>query len=142
MLALADRHGVVEASVPGLADMARVSREECDAALLELSSPDPDSRSRNDQGRRVRQIDGGWQILNHAKYRDKMSIDERNARNAAYMREFRKRKTVSVPGPLHVSSVEQAAPIAETPSDASSNGNRAEETRIGRMAIRQLKPPF
>jgi hypothetical protein len=53
MLALANKHGVVEASVPGLADASRVSLEQCEEALKKLESPDQYSRSQDFEGRRV-----------------------------------------------------------------------------------------
>ena len=63
MLALADCQGIVEGSVPGLAHVARVSTEECRKAIQVLSSPDPDSRTADHEGRRIHTVDGGWQIL-------------------------------------------------------------------------------
>jgi hypothetical protein len=77
MLAKANRDGVVEASLPGLADASRVSIDECVAALKCLSSPDKYSRTKDFEGRRIEEIDGGWRIMNHAKYRAKMNADER-----------------------------------------------------------------
>ena len=77
MLAMRNRQNIVEASIPGLAHAARVSLQECLDALLLLSSPDSYSRSKEHEGRRIREVDGGWTILNGDKYRDKMSIDER-----------------------------------------------------------------
>lgn len=91
MLATANQYGEVECSVPGLADFARVSREQCDHALRVLSSPDEDSRTKTDQGRRIEAIDGGWRILNHAKYRQKMSADDRREYKRLKMREYRAR---------------------------------------------------
>ena len=69
MLAMSDRNGLVFGSVPGLAHRARVSPQECRDALDTLMSPDPDSRTPDNEGRRVAQVDGGWELLNHAKYR-------------------------------------------------------------------------
>ena len=77
MLAKANRAGIVEASVPGLADAARVTISECEEALRKLESPDIYSRTKEYEGRRIKTIDGGWLILNHAKYRAKMNADER-----------------------------------------------------------------
>lgn len=77
LLAMADRLGRVEASLPGLADAARVSIDEAEAALTVLSSPDPYSRTRDYDGRRIRAIDGGWQLLNYLKYREARTADER-----------------------------------------------------------------
>ncbi len=77
MLALANKDGVVEASIPGLADLSRVTVEACRAAIVKLEAPDPDSRTKEYDGRRISPIDGGWSVLNHAKYRAKMSADQR-----------------------------------------------------------------
>jgi hypothetical protein len=71
MLAMADKNGVVEASVGGLARRAQVSREECEKALEVLSAPDPDDKSGVDEGRRIQPVPGrGWHITNHAAYRE------------------------------------------------------------------------
>lgn len=92
MLAMADQFGIVEGSVPGLADMARVTVWECRAALDALQQPDEDSRSKEQDGRRIEPVDGGWRLINHGKYRDKMSIDERREYHRLYQRNYRKRK--------------------------------------------------
>lgn len=70
MLAMADRRGRVWASVPGLANRARVPDDAVRAALLKFLSPDPDSRTKEYEGRRIEEIDGGWRLLNHEKYRE------------------------------------------------------------------------
>lgn len=77
MLALANKSGIVEASVPGLADLSRVTVQQCRDAIDRLQSPDPDSRTPDHEGRRIQKVDGGWAVLNHAKYRAKMGVDER-----------------------------------------------------------------
>ena len=113
MLAMADRWGIVEASVPGLADMARVSVEECRTAILALQEPDPDSRSLECEGRRIEPIDGGWHLINHAKYRDKLSVDETREYHKLYQRAYRKRKVV-VKASVHPSTMlRQAAPAPD-----------------------------
>lgn len=85
MLALKDQHGNVDASVPGLADIARVSIEECEKALRIFLSPDPYSRSKEHEGRRIKEITGGWHVLNHDLYKEKES-------RAAYYRDWRAKK--------------------------------------------------
>lgn len=77
MLALANKNGIVEASIPGLADLSRVTLDEVQEALQALQAPDEFSRTPDFEGRRIEKHDGGWRILNHAKYRAKMGIDER-----------------------------------------------------------------
>lgn len=83
MLAMADQHGRVWASIPGLANIARVSIPDCETALSELMGPDKYSRTKDNDGRRLEEIDGGWRLLNHAKYRairDEESIKESKRR--------------------------------------------------------------
>jgi hypothetical protein len=72
---------MVEASVPGLADMARVSDDECRRALTVLSSPDPDSRTKDNEGRRIEEVPGGWWILNYEYYRDKQTAEDIREKN-------------------------------------------------------------
>ena len=69
LLALSDWDGYVAASTPGLADLARVSVAECEQALEKLQQPDKYSRSPEHGGRRIQPVDGGWLVLNRAKYR-------------------------------------------------------------------------
>lgn len=91
MLALSNRNGLVEAAMPGLARAANVPLEDCRAALLKFESPDPDSRSRTFEGRRVERVDGGFQILNYAKYMALMSKEDIREYKREKMREYRER---------------------------------------------------
>jgi hypothetical protein len=95
LLALTDMNGVVEASIPGLADLARVSLEDCERALENLQKPDKYSRSKDHDGRRIETIDGGWLVLNRAKYRDKLSADDRRERDRDRQRRHRQSRTVT-----------------------------------------------
>jgi hypothetical protein len=70
MLAMADEFGVVHASVGGLTRRAQVSDAECRKALAVLSEPDPDDRSGIERGARIRDIQGGWELINYKKYRE------------------------------------------------------------------------
>lgn len=73
MLALADKNGEVSGSVGGLAHIANVSRADCETALAVFMAPDPDSRTADNEGRRIEKIEGGWRVLNAEKYRDMRS---------------------------------------------------------------------
>jgi hypothetical protein len=92
LLAMADKNGEVQASVPGLADFARVTIKEARAALGKLMSPDEDSRTKTDEGRRIEEIDGGWLIINHAKYRHMASKDESKTAAAVRQKRYRERQ--------------------------------------------------
>jgi hypothetical protein len=88
MLAMADRQGRVWGSVPGLAGRARVSLQATREALKCFLSPDADSRTKEFEGRRIEEIDGGWRLLNHAKYRELRDEESRKA----YQREWVKKR--------------------------------------------------
>lgn len=92
MLALADRNGLVEASVPGLGNVAKVSLEKTEEALRVLEAPDKWSRSQEHEGRRVAKVDGGWMILNHGKYREKLSEGDRREYQRVKQAEYRSRR--------------------------------------------------
>jgi hypothetical protein len=81
MLAMADRKGRVHGSIPGLANRARVTLEECEHALSRFMSPDKYSRTHDNDGRRIEEIDGGWRLLNYAKYREMRDAEDRAEQN-------------------------------------------------------------
>jgi len=91
MLAMADRKGRVFGSIPGLANIARIPTEACREAIRAFLAPDPDSRTKDYDGRRIEEIEGGWRLLNYEKHRsmiDEESVKESkrkyiNARRAA-----------------------------------------------------------
>lgn len=87
MLAMAHQDGCVYASVPGLAHHANVSIADVEAALKCFLSPDVYSRTKDNDGRRVEEIDGGWKLLNHAKFRAVRSAEERRE----YWREYKRK---------------------------------------------------
>ena len=77
LLLLKDYTGIVKIGIPGLANRARVSLADCEAAIEKFQAPDKYSTSQEHEGRRIVRIEdeGGepaWQILNHEKYRSKM----------------------------------------------------------------------
>lgn len=81
MLAMSNRYGDVEASVPGLARMAGKSLDETEDAIARFLSPDSYSRTPDNEGRRIKTIVGGWNLLNHGKYRELLSAEERKEYN-------------------------------------------------------------
>ncbi len=96
MLAMCDREGLVAAAIPGLARAANISIEHTQVALKKFHDPDPYSRSKAFEGRRIETVDGGWRLLNHAAYREKMSFEERREYNRIKQQEHRQRKSKQV----------------------------------------------
>jgi len=120
MLAMADKNGRVWASVPGLANRARIDVEAARAALASFMAPDPDSRTKEHEGRRIEEIEGGWRLFNHAKYRairDEESIKE-SKRN--YINQRRAREKAET-----VENVERSRHIAEAEAEADTSKDKA-----------------
>jgi hypothetical protein len=97
LLALSDKDGYVAGSIPGLADLARVSIAECEQALEKLQQADKYSRSPEHDGRRLEVVEGGWLILNRAKYRDggwdQDKIERHREANRRYYQRRRNKKS-------------------------------------------------
>jgi uncharacterized phage protein (TIGR02220 family) len=95
MLALKGRDHRVLASVPGLAAVANIPIESCRAGLVKLATPDKDSRTKEYEGRRIMEVEGGWMVLNGEKYRNFLSKQERNEYQAKLMAERRAAKKLA-----------------------------------------------
>ena len=107
MLAKANRNGDVLASVPGLADAARVSLDQCVEALARLSAPDVWSRTKEHEGRRIIEVDGGWRLLNYPKYRELRDADERRMQTREAVRRHRAKEKAN---PITVSTSKHGKP--------------------------------
>jgi hypothetical protein len=115
LLAMANRHGCVFASVPGLAKAANVSLDQCVEALAKLSSPDEWSRTKTNEGRRIQECDGGWELLNYLKYRERRDDDERRIQTRFAVAKHRKVKKAK---PLTVSQGKPEKAQAEAEAEA------------------------
>ena len=106
LLLMCDRNGIVEGAVPGIANAAVVTVEQCREAMEVLLGPDPDSRTTDFDGRRIEKIDGGWRVLNHSKHREKLGMSATG--NAARVARYRSKRRENVTGtdmgvmPVHV----------------------------------------
>lgn len=117
MLAMADKHGRVWASVPGLANRARVPVESTEAALASFTAPDQWSRTEGHEGRRIEKIDGGWRLLNHQKYREIRDDETERERNRIRQARFKAKVTEEVTEEVTPSN---ANSVTITPSNARS----------------------
>ena len=97
LLAMSDRNGEIQASIPGLAVRAGITLSDCEAALKSFMSPDKYSRTTDDQGRRIEVIEGGWALLNHEKYRAMSSKDDSKSSNSMRQARHRDKKRRNQP---------------------------------------------
>lgn len=142
MLALADKDGIVRASVPGLAHVARVELAATEAALEILGAPDPYSRTPENDGRRIEPVDGGWLIINHAKYRNCRDNDDRREYERTRKREQRdrlKREQEGSPGP---SGTSPTIPGLSAHTEAEAEAEADTELRKDKDSTEPASPPL
>jgi hypothetical protein len=145
MLARANAVGFVEASVPGLARISNLTREETEAALGELMAPDPDDKSGNNEGRRIVKMDGGWGIVNYEIYRNRRDEEERREYMRQYMAQYRKRPVNSSKPSKPKLAQAEAAPEEEAKAEGESALARIDEYEqerkwlegLGAITVRQ-----
>ncbi len=93
LLALANPDGLVRATAPGIAHEARVSLGKTRRALALFESPDPDSRTPDNEGRRIERTDGGYLVLNYRKYREMQDEERRRTLDRERARRYRERRS-------------------------------------------------
>lgn len=100
LLALCDRDGIARCSQRGLAHTARVTDEQCDAAIAKFLAPDPDSRDLGD-GRRIERVPGGFMVLNYTAKLEEGATENRREyfrQKKAEQRARKKEETIRAPG--------------------------------------------
>ena len=139
ILAMKNSEGQVFSSVIGLADAAKVTLEECRQALAVLLAPDPNDTSKVEEGRRIREIPGGWQVVNHDMYR--FSTDEKRAYWAAQKAKQRQKKKQKIEPPVSATFMARE----ERYSEALERGDEAAADAIAAEGLPELSdsnPPL
>ncbi len=99
LLLLADATGFVCAAASAIAREAGISAEVARRALELFQGPDDESRTPDNQGKRIEKVDGGYRVLNYEKYRER---DYTNAERQKRWRESQKSNVTSVTEALPV----------------------------------------
>lgn len=101
LLAHADRDGIVDIHPRAIAEEVGLPSDQVRAALDVLESPDDESRSPEEQGRRIIRVDEhrawGWRIVNYSKYRAIRSEDDRREQNRQAQERWRLKNNKSKP---------------------------------------------
>lgn len=96
MLAHCDKHGICDIHPRAIAEEVGLSIEAVRSAILELEAPDEESRSPEEEGRRIVRVDEhrawGWRVVNYLKYRAIRDEDTRREQNRAAQEAWRLRK--------------------------------------------------
>ena len=94
-LVLKDRDGLVDMPAFAIARTTGIPQDIIDLGIEELAKPDPMSRSKDEEGRRIVLIDAardwGWRVVNHEYYQGLWSIEEKRAADRARQASKRQR---------------------------------------------------
>jgi len=138
MLAVCDKNGEVQASIPGLARIAGVPIQDCEEAINKFLGPDHYSRTPDDEGRRIEKIDGGWALLNHAKYRNMASKEEVKTANCERQKRYREKLKRNASVTPSNASVTHGRDIADADADADAD---AKKRQLGESASPSAPAP-
>ena len=93
LLILSDKHGMVDMTVDAIHGQTGMPVDIIKRGIKKLMEPDPNSRSKDEEGRRIVLIDDerdwGWCIVNYKKYSEMRTSEERNSYMRSYMQERR-----------------------------------------------------
>lgn len=118
MLAMANQDGYVGATKKSLALLARVPEEACEKALQTFLAPDPESRSKEHDGRRIEEVDGGWRLLTYEKHRDSVSDDPSAIANRERQRRYRESlRNVTSRDPAYACASSSASALERGPGE-------------------------
>lgn len=151
LLAMADRHGIIDATPAYIAAATGLPEPDVRACIERFCAPDPESRTPTDDGRRLVPLEGrgfGWKIVNHSAYRErarKQAWDaDRTATGRDAARKRAERDPPPAPDPPPVPPAPDVPDNVPTCPDASrlsplSNTNTNTNTE-GRKRTRPAKP--
>lgn len=81
LLVLSDSEGIIDMTPQAIARRTGIPLNIIEEGIKFLESPDPYSRTPDDDGRRLERIDAhrdwGWRIVNHKKYRELRSLEDK-----------------------------------------------------------------
>jgi len=101
MLAHADQHGMVDMHFRAIAEEVGITIERVKAAVINLEMPDQESRSHEEEGKRLIRLDEhrewGWRVVNYLKYRAIRNEDDRREQNRAAQEKFRNKSNQNKP---------------------------------------------
>lgn len=142
LIAHADAHGHVDKHYRAIAEETGISIDRVKTALANLEAPDLESRSPEEEGRRIVPLDEhrawGWRIVNYPKYRSIRNEDDRREQNRLAQQRWRDKQKKA-----DVSTVSHDKPIsaqAEAEAEADTEEERKEVRGVAEAAPRPPRP--
>jgi hypothetical protein len=126
LLAHCDKNGAADIHPRAIAEEVGLTVEQVNAALRVLESPDDESRSPEEQGRRIIRLDDhrawGWLVVNYCKYRAIRDEDDRREQNRLSQERWRNKHK---PASAEISRVSHDKPqSAHTEAEAEADTKR------------------
>ena len=105
LLAYCDQYGIVDKHFKAIADETGLPLDRVHAAIVSLESPDKESRSQENEGRRILRLDDhrawGWKVVNYGKYRAIRNEEDRREQNRLAQERWRNK---------HISKISHGKP--------------------------------
>lgn len=156
LLAHADKEGYVDIHPRAISEEVGLPVEQVRAALDALEAPDEESRTPDENGKRIVRMDEhrawGWRVVNHAKYRNLRNEEERREQNRqaqARTRERKAQESASVSNSQHASArvskhQQSSAESAhtDTDTDTDTNAEASDQEHVQPAAARATATRF
>jgi hypothetical protein len=129
LLVLADSDGVVDMTLEAIARRTNVPIEEVTKYIEELQQPDPMSRSKLEEGKRLIPIDSqrgwGWEIVNYNLYR---KIRDEEARRS-YFRDAKRKQRKTLKKNVKDSAVDKGGQSGQVLTSSSASSSKSKCTQ-------------
>lgn len=123
LLVLADSDGVVDMTHDAISRRTNVPLDQVEKYIADLQQPDPLSRSKLEQGKRIIPIDTergwGWQIVNYNHYRKIRDEETRRMYFRNAKRKQRAKKKTVKDNPVDIGGLAQSIPSPSSSKSAS-----------------------
>jgi len=132
LLCNCDENGVVDRHWRAVADETGLTHENVKVAINALESPDPESRTPTDQGRRIVRLDGhrdwGWMIVNYSYYRKLASREQSKTKTRERVRVYRAKRSCNAPV-----TIGNDSPSASSSTSSSSSSSKKGDSKGGKL---------
>ncbi len=145
ILSLSDRRGIVDVTPQYISGITGLAVAEVIACMKRFCDPDPQSRTKSENGARLRLIDDhrdwGWEIVNHAKYREKARLMAKDAARTESGRDAERKRAAR--SKAQCPPVSPADPLSDSDSDSNLRGRVGGKTsRAARSTATRLSEDF
>lgn len=137
LLAMTDRHGCIDRTPQAIASDIGISVDELTNCIAQFMAPDPMSRTRDCEGRRLVLIDPerawGWRVVNHGRYREKARLQAKDSARTESGADAARKRTPPVSP--EVPRTPTSAPSPDSNTNTDSNKKKT-SLRSGRAPAR------